>query len=96
MSEYNKLKNAFDGAVRELRKNCSHSEISDWIVEYREPGHIPSEVRYCKYCGLKVAERGYELRGYTETVEEAMEKIAESIRVAELKESEKKYVTKND
>lgn len=82
MSEYNKLKKEFDRAVKELQKNCPHSEISDWMVEYQEPEHIANEVRYCKYCGLKVAGRSCELRGYTETKEEAIEKISKSILIS--------------
>ena len=58
-SEYERLKEEFNTAVKKLQMSCSHSEITDWMKHYMEPGHIEGEVRFCKRCGLKVSGRGF-------------------------------------
>jgi hypothetical protein len=38
--------------IEELRSNCKHKSLSDWIEEYWAPGHTTGfQVRVCNECG---------------------------------------------
>jgi len=63
MSEYDKLKVKFDKAVKELRENCPHTEISDWMDEWWAIGHSTGrKVRVCLRCGAKTGTDGTRLK----------------------------------
>jgi len=77
MNEYTTIMEEVGKTVKELQKGCLHSEISDWMEYYREPGHIKGEVRYCLRCGLKVSGRGF---GSNKRIEISEERAKELIK----------------
>lgn len=55
MSEYTKLKREFDKAVKELRENCSHEVLSEWVEVYWAVGRSAGyESRFCERCGKQM------------------------------------------
>ena len=38
--------------LKELQLNCTHKDVSDWMMEYWAPAHSTGfEVRICNVCG---------------------------------------------
>ena len=57
MSKYNNLKEEFDKKVEELRKNCKHEKLSEWMEEWWAVAHPTGYmVKTCRICN-QVIER---------------------------------------
>jgi len=53
------MRDRHEREIAELRANCSHIELTNWIDYMWAPGHFAGKVRCCVNCG-EVRERDYE------------------------------------
>lgn len=44
--------------IAELRSQCKHKDVSNWMTYMWAPGHCHGEVRVCEFCGEIVETRG--------------------------------------
>ena len=58
MKSFKELTEEYEKNVEELRKNCPHKELEDWVEIYWAVGHSTGkEGRFCKLCRKLIEER---------------------------------------
>lgn len=58
MSSYKELKEDFDKKVEELKKNCKHPKLSNWMDEWWAMAHSTGfEVQICEICNTVLHKR---------------------------------------
>lgn len=52
------LKEKYEADIAELQKNCTHTEVSGWLIEQWAPGHCTGRaVKVCDICWATVEVR---------------------------------------
>ncbi len=59
MSKIEELFKKHEQEISELRANCPHKKISDWIDRCWAPGHVYDRVKVCNECGEVLERESY-------------------------------------